>query len=243
MSEGLFHRLQAALKAHGLTYAEVADRLGVSEVTIKRVFADKDCKLSRLAEICRVTGIDLHQLIDAEGQALPVPTPLSTRQSRALANNRTLLFLFLLLLNRYTPRQLMEIYALSEARLYLYLRELETLALIQLGPEMEAALCVAEPVDFSADQALAREIRQINQAFLGHTFDRKHQREHSFESLSRHLSAESAAIIRQDLADLATKLSRLAQRDALLTRKDALGGYKLTAGFGPVPFHELFSIE
>lgn len=242
MSEKLFTRLKAILKSRDLTYQDIAQRLSVSEITVKRIFSEKDCKLSRLASICRVAGIDLNDLVEAEGSSIPVPHQLTDMQSNALAENRSLFAVFLLLLNRYKPTQLIQIYNLPRERMYLYLRELEELGLVRIRNHLEAELTVPGPVDFVSNRILAREIRHINKTFVAWTFDHKSEPGYEFQTLSRHLSKESAQILRNDLDELATKFKKLAQRDALLTPESGLEGFKLTAAFGPTPFRKLFSV-
>lgn len=242
MSERLFNRLKVILKSRDLTYHDIAQRLSVSEITVKRIFSEKDCKLSRLASICRVAGIDLNDLVEAEGSSVPVPHQLTDAQSNALAESRSLFAVFLLLLNHYKPAQLMHIYNLPRERMYLYLRELEELGLIVIRNHLEAELIVPGPVDFVSNRILAEEIRYINETFVGWIFNHRNEPDYEFQTLSRHLSRESAQVLRNDLSELATKLKKLAQRDALLTPENALEGFKLTAAFGPTPFRKLFSI-
>ena len=43
--------LRARLRAAGITYKLLAERIGVSESSVKRMFGQKDMALSRLAEI------------------------------------------------------------------------------------------------------------------------------------------------------------------------------------------------
>jgi len=54
--------LKNALKAKGKTYREVAEHIGVSEQTIKRLFREKDCSISRIHEICLAIGISIYDL-------------------------------------------------------------------------------------------------------------------------------------------------------------------------------------
>lgn len=242
MSKQLFTRLKSALKARNMTYADIADRLSVSEITIKRIFSEQDCKLSRLNEICRAADIDLQELIESTSQHIASPSRLSSKQSQALANNRSLLSIFLLLLNRYSPGKIRTIYQLPEHTMYRFLRALEELELIRLEEGLDITLLVPPPIDFLAHHSLDREIREINKAFLAWTFEHRDSPEHQFESVSRHLSQESADTIQQDIAELAVKIRRLAQRDSLLVPESELLGYKLSCAFGLTPFDRLFTV-
>ena len=244
MSDQLFSHLKAILRTREMTYADVAERMGVSEVTIKRIFADKDCKLSRLSALCQAVGVDLHELIEVESQAIPVSTPLQPEQSRALAKDRSLLGVFMMLVSRYQPEQLQQVSGLTEPGLYHYLRRLETLELIDLNPVSgDVSLRVETPVDFVGDKHLARVIREVNESFLGWVFDHKHRPDYAFETLGRHLTRESAQIIMHDLEEIVERMQRLALRDSLMAPKEHRRGYKLTAGFGLAPFDRLFTIE
>lgn len=243
MSDQLFNRLKSILRARDITYADVADRMGVSEVTIKRTFAEKDCKLSRLSAICRAVGIDLHELIEMESQSLPVPTPLKQEQSKALADHPALFSVFMMVLNHYRKDQLKRVFGLSEERLYRYLRELEALRLVRVDPVSgEASLTVPVPVEFVGDPQLANEVRRINEAFVTWVFEHKTERDYAFETLSRQMTRESADIIMKDLEDIAERMQRLAQRDSLMAPKDQLQGFKFTGAFGPVPYNRLFAM-
>lgn len=243
MSKQLFSRLKSALKARNMTYADIAERLSVSEITIKRTFAEQDCKLSRLNEICRAAGIDLLDLMESSCQQVASPSRLTSRQSQALAANQSLLSIFLLLLNRYSPEHIQKIYQLPEHAMYQFLRALEELKLVRLDEGLTATLLITPPVDFLAHRSLDQEIRKINTAFLAWTFEHRTSPEHQFESISRHMSRESADAIHQDIRELTAKIKRLAQRDSLLVPENELVGYKLSCAFGLTPFDRLFSVK
>ena len=53
--------LKTALKERGITYADVASHLGVSEQTIKRLFTSQDGPVGRLVEICDFIGISFFE--------------------------------------------------------------------------------------------------------------------------------------------------------------------------------------
>src|SRR5207244_9184361 len=55
----VFEGLKMHLKARGMTYADVARALKISEATVKRIFALKNCSLDRLDVICRLVRVDL----------------------------------------------------------------------------------------------------------------------------------------------------------------------------------------
>ena len=61
-SQDLVVALKAELKAAGVTYAQLASRLGIAESSVKRIFAKADMPLSRVDDICRALKLDFAEL-------------------------------------------------------------------------------------------------------------------------------------------------------------------------------------
>ena len=65
--------LKKALKAQGKTYADVAVALGLTEASVKRLFAQQSFSLARLDQVCHLLDIeisDLVQLMNEQQQRL-----------------------------------------------------------------------------------------------------------------------------------------------------------------------------
>ena len=67
-TQDLVSALKAELKAAGITYAELAEQLGMSESSIKRIFAKADMPLSRIDEVLRVLKMDFAELARQGGR-------------------------------------------------------------------------------------------------------------------------------------------------------------------------------
>lgn len=59
----LIHTLKRLLKAHGMTYRDVARALDVSETSVKRLFASGRFTLERVVEIAQLLGYTLAELV------------------------------------------------------------------------------------------------------------------------------------------------------------------------------------
>ena len=64
----LLGALKRALKNAGVTYAEIARRIGLSEASVKRVFHQGDMPLSRLEAIADIAGVTLADLVESPTQ-------------------------------------------------------------------------------------------------------------------------------------------------------------------------------
>ena len=79
MSSGfVFDGLRMHLRAKGLTYADVARALKISEATVKRIFATRNCMLERLDAICELVEVDMAEL----ARSMPRESKLISQLSR-----------------------------------------------------------------------------------------------------------------------------------------------------------------
>ena len=59
----LLNTLKRELKAQGITYAQVACHLGLSESSIKRLFSSSNLSLARLEQLCQLVGLEISDLV------------------------------------------------------------------------------------------------------------------------------------------------------------------------------------
>src|SRR5689334_23805467 len=111
----LIGALKQVLKARGYTYARVARGLGVSEATVKRVFAARTFTLQRLEQICTLLGIGITDLARMVAHGEETPTQLTLRQEKELVSDPKLLLVAVHALNHWTLEELVAQYALTKA--------------------------------------------------------------------------------------------------------------------------------
>ena len=61
-SKRIVRALKEALKARRISYGQVAEHLGLSLSSVKRLFSTGSFSLARLEEVCDLAGIDLLDL-------------------------------------------------------------------------------------------------------------------------------------------------------------------------------------
>ncbi|RRS03335.1 XRE family transcriptional regulator [Aquabacterium soli] len=126
--------LKAELKHSGLTYADLATRLGMAESSIKRIFAKGDMPLSRIDEICRVLKLDFAELARRVADAQPLRRELTLAQEKAVVADRKLLLMAICCLSQWTFEQIVATYEISEPECIRYFTRLDKLGIIELRP-------------------------------------------------------------------------------------------------------------
>ena len=68
-SSELVKALKAQLKVCGVKYADVADKLDLSEASVKRLFSEESFTLKRLDQVCELLEIDISDLLEIARQS------------------------------------------------------------------------------------------------------------------------------------------------------------------------------
>lgn len=144
-TQTLVDLIKSELKAQGLSYAEVARQLQLSESSVKRMFAaGGEMPLSRVDELCRVLKTDFAELARALGERQALRRELTLAQERAVVADAKLLLMAICCLSQWTFEQIVASYRLSEAEATRYLAELDRLGIIELRPLNRYKLRVAK---------------------------------------------------------------------------------------------------
>jgi transcriptional regulator with XRE-family HTH domain len=136
--------LKAELKAAGLTYADLAQQLGMAESSIKRISAKGDMPLSRIDEVLRVLKMDFAELARKIADAQPLRRELTQEQEAAVIADRKLLLIAICAFSQWTFEQIVATYTLTEAECVKYLVQLDKLGIIELRPLNRYRLKVAK---------------------------------------------------------------------------------------------------
>src|SRR5919106_5686857 len=94
--------LKKSVRARGLTYAELARRLQLSEASVKRMFSRGTFTLARIEEVLAAVDLDLYELARMTRGAGNGPAQLTHEQELGLARDERLLAAFWLVLNGWS---------------------------------------------------------------------------------------------------------------------------------------------
>lgn len=107
--------LKKELKSAQMTYADLADAIGMAESSVKRMLAKGDMPLSRIDAICRALKMDFAELARRVADAQPLLKELTPEQERAVVADKKLLLCAICVLSQWTVEQITGAYRLSEA--------------------------------------------------------------------------------------------------------------------------------
>ena len=148
--------LKRRLKAQGITYRELGARLGLSEASVKRMFATRRFSLDRLLEIGHLLGFSLAELAQEAALSGTRLHTLSESQERELVSDEQLLLVAVCVLNQWTVEEILAIYRLGEAECVRCLARLDRLRLLDLLPGNRVRLNVARDFDWRPDGPIRR---------------------------------------------------------------------------------------
>ncbi len=234
----LFGALRQLLKNRGLTYRDLAQLMGVSEPTIKRLFQEQDCKFSRILEICDLLNIEFSELMEISRDAQKRRgTVLPEHVEQTLAANKNLAAFFMLLISHFEVEQIAQFNQLSDTDVYRYLRELEKLELLKLSANNQMTLLVERPVRWRLNGPLNETLIRVNKSFIEEAIREYRPDSYPFFSSSRLLSKQSIQHINEQLQLLYEQYQYRATLDQSFYPAEQLLPYKL------VLIHKPFSIR
>ena len=131
-TQDLIGVLKAELRRAGMTYADLAQGLGMAESSIKRMFAKGDMPLSRIDEILAVMKMDFSELAREVALASPPRRELTFEQERAVVADPKLLLCAICTQSQWTLEQITDTYTLSKPQAVGCLLALDKLGFIEL---------------------------------------------------------------------------------------------------------------
>lgn len=212
----LIDALKRALRARGITYADVGRSLGVSEATVKRLFHRGDLTLSRLEAICELAGLQLSELVEQMAASAPLVSELTREQELELLQNPKLLLMSYLLINRWDVREITTRFDIEPAEARQLLRRLRDLELIEILPFDRVKVLTARNFSWRRDGPVQRYfLEQVQSDFFDDSFAGAGDVLYLLGGL---LSEASRQAISRRVERLVAEIDELSGKDARLPR-------------------------
>jgi transcriptional regulator with XRE-family HTH domain len=210
----LVEALKRELKGQGITYGELARRIGMSEASVKRMFAQRSFTLQRLDQILAAAGIDLLDLTQSAMQAPALIRQLSHAQEQELIGDPKLLLVAVAMLNGVPLAELVATFDLAEAEAVGHLLRLDRIGFLVLKPNNRVKLLVARTFDWIPNGPIQAWFRNEAAAdYLDGDFDGGGE---LLRLVSGMLSPASTQALLERLRQVASEFSLQHQADARL---------------------------
>ncbi|WP_075187766.1 helix-turn-helix domain-containing protein [Teredinibacter haidensis] len=133
-SEQLIATLKRELRRKHITYQKVAQKLELSEASVKRMFASGQFTLERIDTICGLIDWDWIDLVEATKSSEKKLDHLTEDQEIEIAKDLELLMVAVSVINGFSFQDLINHYQLTETQCIQKLAKLDRLNLIELLP-------------------------------------------------------------------------------------------------------------
>jgi transcriptional regulator with XRE-family HTH domain len=213
-ASALVDSLKRELKARGITYAELAARIDMSEASVKRMFSQKNFTLQRLDDILTAAQIDFRDIALATSDESPLISELSHAQEQEIIGDIRLFIVAVSVLNQLSVEQMVRIYELSEAEVVKCLVRLDRIGFIELLPNNRVKLLVSRTFRWIPDGPIQKHFReQAYGDYLESQFDGENE---LMRLVNVMLSKKSVAALLDRLKQVAREFSQQHQEDAKL---------------------------
>ena len=206
-------RIKSEIKAQGINYQTIADRLNTSLLTVKRQLNGKDMSFTKLLSLCDAAGLNFTEIWSSIEQHKVQHTTFTKIQDQAFYDNPHLLgFFYELYLNKKTPQQIQQEFKLTKASVHLYLRKLESLELIQVSQQNNIRISVEAPLGFGPDskvvtKEIAQSLKDLRQQYLS-----KEKLDNFLVAKPMKLSDDLRNKMHEELAEVISRYAELSER-------------------------------
>lgn len=213
-SKLILQAVRDRLRARGMTYRDLAERLGLSEPTVKRDLSRGNFTLARLDRICEVLEVSVLELLRDERTVPDVLTELSAPQENALVSDPKLLLATYLIVNDWKFAEIQGNFRIDANELVSLLLRLDALRIIDYRPPNRIRKLTARNFSWRRDGPVqAFFLTRVLPEFFGAGFDRLGD---GFHFVGGTLSESSMRHLAAGMARLAQEFEQLARQDARL---------------------------
>ncbi len=212
-SQQLITALKRELKNRDLTYATLAQRINMSEASIKRMLANGRLGLDQLDAMLLTAGIDWADLVQAGVNSEVLLERLPFNQETAIVANPKLFAVAVCTMNSVPAETMLLEFNITEAELVQALGKLDRMGFLSLQPNNRYTLKLSRTFNWIPNGPIQDFFRAQSGDYLSREFTRAGE---SFQVVNVLLSQASAQKIAQRLRDVAQEINALHLADSRL---------------------------
>ena len=216
----LLQALKTALKGKGVTYADIAVELGLSEASVKRLFSTESFSLKRLDQVCEFIGFEVSDLTNLMKQELTI-SRLTQEQEMELVSDRELVLVTELVINHWKFDEILSYFKFDEPELIQILVRLDKLSLVELLPGNKVKLLTTRNFTWIEGGPVQRFFQEnIQSEFFKGSFNQKGE---ALTFVTGMLSDNSHAMFIKRLGKLVQDFDEMCHVDSSLPLEDRFG--------------------
>ncbi len=231
----LLDTLKKALSAKKWTYKAIGKKLNLSETTIKRIFSNYDCSLTRLSQICNLIGITIIELGEmAKSISTNENYFLNKQQESFFVKHPSLLAIFRSLYRGYSPEKIKKEWNLNKNSFFKTLLEFEKLGLLEVLPDNKYKFKITGRLRFKLNGKLFNKIIKPQTIdFINTVYENIESEDCSFHSAELQMTAPTMKKMIQEINELGVKYRSLSYLEERTMNKQLLKDVKWIFAFLP----------
>ncbi len=211
--------IKEILKKKRVSYSELADKIGMSESSVKRILNANDVTISKLNQIAEALDVSFFEIINLSTPNQDIFFTLNPEQEKYLSKHLNYLVVFAEIAGGMTsPAQLKKMFNIDDKRLFEYLKKFDDMGLIELGANNKFKFLLKGQWNIERDGSLAQTM--IDEGYKGfyNTFLKKmgSRKNAEYISSTQQVTKESYEKYKQALKELNKEFRLNAQRDSVV---------------------------
>ncbi len=207
----IFDTLRAHLKARHLTYKDLAQAMGLSEASVKRLFASGDMNLQRLEQMCHFLQIEMADLFKSIPPERALIARLTHAQEAELVRNKKLLMIAVCALNFWTVQDMGAHLRINKPEIQALLRRLDAIGFLELRNDRQYRLLVSHNFSWITSGPIMRMVQGMSHDYF----------DSNFEGEGQVLRILNVRIAKASQARLRLRLEQIAQEYVDQSRSDS----------------------
>jgi len=168
----IINTLKKELRKQGINYRQVAQKLKLSEASVKRLFAEHSFSLDRLGKVCELLNLEIADLVHEMEKNVELTQQLTLKQETELVSDIKLLLMSYFLMNKLSFEEIIRIYDISRTEGIRLLAKLDRMKIIELQPGNRVKLMFAKDFRLIPGGPIQQFYQQtVQQEFFNSAFD------------------------------------------------------------------------
>ena len=163
--------LRLHLKARNITYKELGYAIGLSEISVKRLFTGGDCGLDRLEQICKYLHLEFADLFKTTPRKRKLITRLSLAQEQEFAQDKKMLMVAVYVLNHWPVADIHKYLQFTRSQVQDLLKRLDDMGFLEVQASDRYRLLVASSFGWISGGPIMQMVQSVSDDFFNDGFE------------------------------------------------------------------------